>query len=618
MALWRDVWRIINRAQTSTCYADTAIRVRSNDHFKALPLTKQTEINLFIENEQKCAMRREGKALDTLDDARKRSAGLVPLVVNNYQTSKPVTAAVRDAIANMPAMLNVPGQDPATMNVVVPNLYISPQEAAAVYSQKGLPETIINKKGKSPLLNGVKIKNPRLTPKQHDVIREDMVKHDLANKIVAAILQSLIYGGALLFPMFKRDSPATMHLPVEALLRYGIAGKGCIDWMVALDRWNCVHIPNWNPAARDFLYPRHYYIPFLGAHVSGERCARIVTAPQVGYWAVLTTLGWGVSDIPGWIESVYNYYNVMAAIPTMLNQMSILVRTLNVDQILATEGWDILGSVDLETTLKIREASVNNPINMDIIGDLKSVERDFKEVPNLVRLIRQDVGGRANIPEELLWSSERGAFSSGDPTEGAQEKQWESIKYVHRDVAGQLKNVAMLEVINALGKDRDVLSALPYTTIEFDNPVVANAEVRAKIAKDLGDSSLNMTGSGIPPYIVAQIISSFADEEFSVSSDWIEELKRRQKETDDREKETHEKEIALLEAQARLTNEQADNVGVVPAGGAGGTPAKGKILTTGSGGKGYDRLEQKKHEKTRGPNARRESVARRQSKFVGK
>ena len=218
MALWRDVWRIINRARTSTYYADTVIHVRSNDSFKALPLTKQSEINLFVENEQKGAILRYCKTLDTLDDVKKRSAELAPLVINNYRTSKPLTATVRDAIANMPAMLNVSGQDPATMNVVVPNLYISPQEAAAVYSQKGLPETIINKKGKSPLLNGVKIKNPRLTPKQHDIIRDDMIKNGFANKIVEAILQSLIYGGALLFPMFKHDTPISMHLPVEALL----------------------------------------------------------------------------------------------------------------------------------------------------------------------------------------------------------------------------------------------------------------------------------------------------------------------------------------------------------------------------------------------------------------
>ena len=608
LAYWRDVWRAINGAGTSSYYLNEHIRIRHNDRFKALPLSKQTLVNDYIENEQKLRMLQYHKTLDSLDDVKRRSARVVPLIVNNYKTASALTRSVADSIGNLPTTTGVMGQDPATMNFVTPNVYISPQEAAAIYSQKGLPETIINKKGKSILLNGVKIKNPRLTPKQLDEVRENMIKNLLANKIVEAVIQSLEYGGALLFPMFKKDTPLSLHLPIETLLKYDIVGKGCIDWMVALDRWNCVHIPNWNPTAKDFLSPQQYYIPFLGTHVSGERCARIITGQQYGYWAVLMTLGWGISDIPGWIESVYNYYNVMAAIPTMIAQMSVVVRSMNVDGILATEGSNILNDIDLNNTVRIRESSVNNPINLDVIGELKAIQRDFKEVPALVRLIRQDVGGKANIPEELIWSTERGAFSSGDQTEGAQEKQWESIKYIHRDVACQLKNVAMLEVINALGKGRDVLAALPYTTIEFDNPVIANAEARSKISTNLGKTMLDMTASGIPVDAGMEIVSSYGDDEFSVRSDLLDDLKKRQKEIDDREKERHDKDMEFLDAQidearARAENDGAENFD-------GGT-GKGRILTSSSGGRGYSKLEQKKHEKTRGTAAKRESLQRR-------
>jgi hypothetical protein len=550
--------------------------------------------------------------MDSLDDVKKRSAKLVPLILNNYKTSVPLSASVMDSIANLPTTTGVKGQDPAMGNYVVPNLYISPQEAAAIYSQKGLPETIINKKGKSPLLNGVRIKNPRLSPEQHDIIRDDMIKNGLTNRIVDGIIQSLLYGGGLLFPMFKRDSPLSMGMPVEALLRYDIIGKGCIDRVVALDRWNCVHIPNWDPTARDFLCPRQYYIPFLGTHVSGERCARVVTGQQYGYWAVLMTLGWGISDIPGWIESVYNYYNVMAAIPTMIAQMSVVVRSMNVDGILATEGSNILDDIDLENTVRVRESSVNNPIDLDVIGELKAIQRDFKEVPNLVRLIRQDVGGKATIPEELLWSSERGAFSSGDTTEGAQEKQWESIKYMHRDVAYQLKNVIMLEVINALGKGRDVLSALPYTTIEFDNPIVANAETRSKILANTGEALLNIVSATLPLDAAARTVSENSDDEFKIPAGVMEELRVRQAEMDRREKEKHEKEMALLDAEIVLTKERAENAGMSSVGS--GEAGKGKILTSSSGGHGYSRLDQKKKEKSRGTAARKESLRRRQGK----
>jgi hypothetical protein len=166
--------------------------------------------------------------------------------------------------------------------------------------------------------------------------------------------QSLLYGGALLFPLFKKDSPAAAHLPMEALPRYGVIGKDCIDRMAALDRWNCIHIPQWNPCAEDFLYPKHYYIPFLGAHVSGERCARVVTAPQAGCWAVMMPLGWDISDIPGWIEAALDYYSVMKAIPAMIRRMSLLIRTLNGDGALAMEGPAIMNDVDLTQAIKHR------------------------------------------------------------------------------------------------------------------------------------------------------------------------------------------------------------------------------------------------------------------------
>jgi hypothetical protein len=566
----------------------------------------------MVENEQRSVFARCYKNINTLDEVKERSAQLVPLILNNYKTSQPVTAAVRDSIANFPTMSGIRGQDPATMNLVLPNLYLSPHEAAAIYSQKGLPETILNKKGKSPLLNGVRIKNPKLSPEQHDIIRDDMIKNKFAEKLVEGIIQALIYGGGLMFPMFKHDNPVTMHLPMEALLKYGIICKGCLDYWVILDRWNTVHIPNWNPTARDFLYPQQYYIPFLGTHVAGERCARIVTAPQYGYWAVLMTLGWGVSDIPGWIEPVLNYYNVMNTIPTMIAQMSVLVRTINVDSYMATEGMDILHNIDFENTLKIREASVHNPINMDVIGDIKSIQRDFAEVPNLVRLVRQDVGGRANIPEELLFSSERGAFSSGDPTEGAQEKQWESIKYIHRDVAAQLKNIVMLEVINALGKDRDILSALPYTTIEFDNPSVTNVEAKSEIGKNIGEMLFDNTGSGVPLHIGFEIAQTFGGDEFQVRSDILKELKERQAELDDREKEKHKKDIEKAEAEIEFIKEQTAHVGDVGVGSIGGS-GRSRSSSSSSGG-GYTRLEQHKKERTRGTGARREGLQKAASK----
>jgi hypothetical protein len=625
MAIWRDVWRIINGQKTSNGRdEDNRTVVRDSARFKGLSMSKQDRINAIIDNEQKKYAQKILGPLETVEDVKKRSGALVPMIVNNYTTSKPLTRTVLDAIVGpgvtvggfpsaMGTMYNtatgngMPGQDPATFNRTTPNLWLSPGEAAAIYSQKGIPETIIRKKSLSVLLNGVKIENPRLEASQIDLVQENLVAKGLPQTVAYGIRDSLTYGGALVFPMFRKDSPVTMHLPIEALLRYDVVGKDCIDRFVTLDRWNVVHIPNWNPVAEDFTEPMAYYIPFLGTDVHRDRCARIISAPQAGYWGTIMTMGWGISDIPGWLESVYNYQNVMSAIPTMINQMSILARTFNVDGIMATEGSLIADDIAFENTIKVREMSPNNPINLDVVGNIEAIQRDFKEVPNLVRLIRQDVGAKANIPEELVWSSERGAFASGDPTEGAQEKQWESIKYIHRDVAYQLRRLALLTVIDTLGKSRDVMRALPYTTISFDNPIVANAEVRAKIAGYLGKAAFDMRSAGFPADAVAQIMSSYGDDEFSVRSDLLEDLKKRQALLDEHEKEKHKKDMELLDAQIEAVKAQAQGI---PGTGGGGTG-----IARSGGSEGYTRLEQHSKETTRGTAARKEGLARAQGKM---
>jgi hypothetical protein len=583
--------------------------VKDSSRFKPLSDKKHARVNAITVNELSKRFRQSSAAAEmkvrTLDDVAKKSSNLVPMVVNNWKTDRPLSESVRDSIMNQSFMTGVPGQDPATNNIVTSNIWLSPREAQSVFSQKGLPEIVIKKKSQSILLNGVAIKNSRLTPSQLDAVQENAMRLGLPNKLADSVRDSLVYSGALLFPMFKNDTPLSMGMPIAQLAKWGVVKKHCIDRLTMLDRWNTVHIPNWNPTSEDFLEPKRYYVPFLGCDVHGSRCSRVVTAPQPGYWGTLTTMGWGVSDIPGWIESVYNYYAVMAAIPTMISQMSILARTFNVDAILAQDGSNVLNDIDLANTIKVREMSVNNPISLDVLGSIQAIQRDFKEVPNLVRLIRQHFAAQTGIPEELFFSSERGAFSTGDSTEGALEKQWESIKYMHRDVAAQMKNMAMLVIIDTLGVDRDVIKALPYTYMEFDNPALANITDKADVADNLTKSYFNLVSGQMPMEQAVGIISAIGGTDFPVSAKLMEELQQRQEKIDARDEEEHRLNMELLEAQIEQAKSSAAMGGFgAPSGAAGGK-------------KGYTPLEQRRHEKTRGTNARMEGMQKAAAKKTG-
>ena len=604
---YREVWQILNSGKTSTGRTKDGARVINTNHFKPLPMDKQLAVNGIIEEYQLGHVRRVLGNPDTLSDVKARAGRLMPLIVNNFGSGE-MAKRVRDSmmtrditpmgsnqnggISNMNSMSGVYGQDPALNNRVSPNIWISPMEAAAVYSQKGLPETIIRKKSQSILLNGVRIKCKMLSADQNDRIADSILATGLAYKIAEVVANSLTHGGGLLYPNFKKDSPASFGMSITELAKAGIIGKNCLDFYTAIDRWNVVHIPNWNPTSRDFLTPDHYYVPFLGCDVKGARCARVITAPQSGYWGALMTLGWGISDIPGWIESVYNYYNVMAAVPNMINQMSILARTFNVDGLMATEGASIMEAIDFDETIRVRQASINNPINMDVIGDLKAIDRDFAHVPELIRLVRQDAAARATIPEELLWSSERGAFSSGDSSDSAYEKQSEGTRYIHVDVAHQLKAVSQLAVINALGLDRDVIAALPYVTISFDNPRVTNAKDKSDIAAKITKGFFDLVAGGLPEDAALDISRQFADDEFFIDPKVMEDVRRRQGIKDEREAEKHQKEMELM-------GKQIETAGAPPTA-PGGKP-KGKAAPASAGekkGHSYkDPLEQKQHEK---------------------
>jgi hypothetical protein len=593
MGIEKTVYEDINGADVSVRRDAHNRTIYRSSRFKALPFSVQERINRAVENEQLKAAKRNIKNLRFIKDIDAKSANLIPIILNNYKTNTPLTAQVMDSIGNSAYTVNTYG-DPALRSFVTPNVWISPTEASAIFSQKGIPELIIRKKSQSVLLNGVKIKNSRLTPKQMDIVNENSGRLGFPYHVSNGIRDSLVYGGALMFPVFSFDNPMTLGQPVELLVKMGLLRKGCVSYFVTLDRWNTMHLPNTNPTSEDFLLPKKYFIPFLGSDVDRSRTCRIVTAPQAGYWGNIITMGWGISDIPGWYEAVRNYTNVIEAIPTMIMQMSILARQINVDGALMTEGNAIMSQLAQENTIKVRELSPNNPVNLDVLGQLTAIQRDFSEVPSLVRLLRQDVGGKATLPEEMLWSSERGAFSSGDQTEGAQEKQWEGVKYIHKDVEHQVKNAAMIIIIDALGVGRDVIKALPYTSVEFDNPIVANAEVRAEIAGDLSKSLFDLVAGGVPVDAAFEFIAAYGDHEFNVRSDLIEDLKRRQKEADEYERKKREKELELMDAQIEGAALQA----AAKAGGDGG----------------YDRMEQRKHEKTRLAGKRDEGLSKARNK----
>ena len=634
-------------------YQNGKVVVTDSVRFKGMPMSMleeaQTLVEKAVKEDTEATARKSGIQLDSVKSVSDRANQNIGIIMDCLQSNKPMTAeeirkkaqspqGIRDSIVNGRWNINNLA-DPSRANLSLPNIYISPWEANSLYSQKGIFETIINKKSKSILLNGCNLENNHLTQKQIDLVKEKMEVHNFKNILAESTLTSLVYGGALTFPLFKKDTPVTTALNLNALLKLGVLGKDCIDYFVQLDRWNTFIIPPYNPTQKDFLRPDVYTIPFLGSDVYHGRCARVVTAKQAGYWGQVLNQGWGISDLCGYLQSGMNYKVAVQSLPLMIQQMSILARTVNVDGVLATEGSNALDGLIEANTIRTREASPDNPVTMDVLGDIKSINRNFGQVPELIRLLRQDLASDAVLPEPLLFSSEKGNFSSGDDTQGNLFKQNESVQMIHKDLECQFKQLAKIMVIDALGTDKDVIEALPYTQIHFDQPVIANALERAQIGKFHSETVFNLVSARLPIDIAVEMADKNVSSDMRTNAEILDKLRTIQNKGDKQDEQRVELEleqkkadIEQTEAQIKATEESV-NVQKAEAS-SGGTNKKGEEKTELTKGKspaeeqrekalsdkeekGYSRLEQKFHEKTRvGSTKRSEKLAKSRNKSV--
>ena len=636
-------------------YQNGKVAVTDSQNFKGMPMSALEEAQELVERAVKADTLAQAnkcgiKQLDTLTTITERANQNIGIVMDCLQSKKPMTAeeirqkaqspvGIRDSIVNGRWNINN-GVDPARANLSLPNIYISPWEANSLYSQKGIFEIIINKKSKSILLNGCNLENKHLTQKQIDLVKEKMEVLNFKEMLSESTLTSLVYGGALVFPLFKRDTPITTSLPLDALLKLGVLKKDCIDYFVQLDRWNTFIIPPYNPTQKDFLRPDVYTIPFLGSDVYHARCARVVTAKQAGYWGQIVNQGWGISDMCGYAQSGMNYKVAIQSLPLMIQQMSILARVVNVDGVLATEGANALDALVEQDTIRTREASPDNPVTMDVLGDIKSINRNFGQVPELIRLLRQDLASDATLPEPLLFSSEKGNFSSGDDTQGNLFKQNESVQMIHKDLESQFKQLAKIVIIDALGTDDEIIKALPYTQIHFDQPVIANALERAQIGKFHSETVFNLVSARLPIDIAVEMADKNVSSDMRTNADILEKLQKIQNKGDkqdekrvDLELEQKQKDIEQTEAQIKATEEsvkvQKAEVNAAKGGehketeedkktrGKSRAEEQREKAVSEKEEKSYSRLEQKEHEKTRvGSTKRSEKLAKSQNKSV--
>lgn len=388
-------------------------------------------------------------------------------------------------------------------------LLVGPYDASAMYSSGGLTQIIIDKKSRGLCISGYEFTSGAMESSELMELRDYAESLGFSSIIAQAARDSLLFGGASIYPIFKGDNPVTTAMSFKQLLETKLLKKGCIDYFAEADRWNMTVVPDYDLSAKDYLSPATFLVPISGIEVNSDRASFVRTKP-LPYWSAIRQLGWGASDITGWAKSLIGYEIMAMSLPIMCQQMSLLVHTLPLDGIIAQNGVKAAKAWQKENEREMRDWSILNPKAINSYGEISVVNRNYSGFDSLIDAIRKDVAAKSGLPESLLfYSMPNGIFNKSE--DDVMLKQSETIKLIQQVVAPCVQKLIPILAISYFGcrgqKDLDKYRSIK---ISFDTPVVSNPQKKADVALKMAQAIqlLYVTGfdKGSAVNIVSKVI----------------------------------------------------------------------------------------------------------------
>jgi hypothetical protein len=452
------------------------------------------------------------------NDALKRKA--FHDIVRDGQISKSVADSFYNPVSGIGDL-----NDPGVYNAATIPISMSPWEASAYYANGGIPGVIIDKKSKGVLLNGYRyVGGAEWTQDELKRLTEYSDQIGFRDAVSEVVRDALIFGGADIYPKFRKDTALSFSQTPEELLKAGILAKGCIEHFVVVDRWNCVIVPNWNVTARDYLYPDTFYVPLGGVQVSTRRSG-LIRPKKLPYWAAIRQLGWGISDFVGYMPSLLGYEIIVMSIPIMAQQMSLLFHEFEMDGLVAQNGPDYVKENFVpQNQEEMRKWSMLNPIALNTFGKVSTVERHYENFDQLVMISRQDVGAKSGIPESVIFPSQPTGLADSRG-EDVLLKQSETVQLIQVAVEPSLIPVAKMVAISCFGPE--ILPKLGSLKATFSMPTVQTKAQKSDSAVKFSQTIAQLVAADIPVASAIKIAMQFFDD-VNVSSDLIESLTRPQ------------------------------------------------------------------------------------------
>lgn len=382
---------------------------------------------------------------------------------------------------------------------------IGPFEESNLYASGGLPAIIIDKKSKAMTIQGAtfKAQDKFWDSNKIQMLEEAASITGFNDAVGDSALNSFLYGGGILYPVFKGDTPGKM---LQDMYRSMKLEKGCIERWVTVDRWNLTIVPSYIVTAQDYLKPKTVFIPLSSLEINTSRVA-FIKPKQEPYWVYLLNLGWCPSDMCGWIRSYYGYKITCQSIPVMAQQMSLLLYRMPLDALNATMGADKVQELMKINEEKMNEWSAVSPKAVNMVGEVEVVDRTYSGFEQFVGAMKSELAAQSELPEPTLWHTPNKGFS--DNTTESLLKQSEALRMSQAYLERCMKPCTDALIAHVFGKDSKEWENRHTIRMSFAKPVISTEKDLAEVGARFAASVSSFVNAGVSPDTALELSSQF-------------------------------------------------------------------------------------------------------------
>lgn len=373
---------------------------------------------------------------------------------------------------------------------------MTPNEATSYYANGGVSARIINKKAGCLSLDGVKFECNDMSPNDLKALEDYAHACGFDEAYAQAITQSLIFGGAVTYPVLDGDNPLSFQKSVKEVLASLRKDKDFIKYWVNADRWNCVFVPEYNITAQDYLYAKSLFIPLGGVRVSTERVA-MVRPQKLPFWGAIQQLGWATSDFEGWIKDFESYQIMKMSLPIMAQQSSLMYHAMPADGLIIENGPEFAKQFFKENERQMREWSMLHPRAINSVGEIKILERTYSGYRDLLNESRLALCASSGVAESILFEEKATGLAS-DNREDVTLKQSEMIRLLFNTVAPSFKNCIQLLVYSCFGLNSEQARLADKVKIKADNGFVLSEMDKAQLGQTFTAIAGQQVAMGVP------------------------------------------------------------------------------------------------------------------------